>query len=65
MIKVKINTELCIGCGACHAIAPEVFAINDEGFAYVKNNDFDEKNKDDVLDAVESCPTNAIERKDK
>ena len=30
-MKVKVNEDACIGCGACAAIAPEVFEINDEG----------------------------------
>ena len=61
-MKVQVISDLCIGCGACHAIAPEVFDMNDEGLAYVKSNDNVENNKDAVIDAVESCPTSAIEK---
>lgn len=53
---VKVNKDLCIGCGSCVAIAPDNFDFNDEGLAYVKN---DEVN-DDVKDAAEACPTEAI-----
>ena len=49
-MKVKVNKEVCIGCGACQAIAPSVFEFNDEGYAetkeesrlldeYIKNSD--------------------------
>ena len=34
-MKVKVNEDACIGCGACAAIAPEVFEINDEGLSTV------------------------------
>jgi ferredoxin len=63
-MKVQVIDDLCIGCGACQAIAPEVFDMNDDGLAYVKNNDAVEKNEDAVTDAVESCPTSAIEKKE-
>lgn len=64
MEKVKVVQESCIGCGACVAIAPEVFEMNDDGFAQVKEN-FDFTNisselEKDVLDAVDGCPTGAI-----
>lgn len=63
MEKVKVNQEQCIGCGACTAIADEVFKFNDEGFAETEDNNIEEMNaelKNDVMDALEGCPTNAI-----
>jgi ferredoxin len=63
VIKLKVNIikDACIGCGACQAIVPEVFELNDEGFAERKVTKITEEMKNDVLDAVESCPTGAIE----
>jgi len=58
-MKVKVN-DSCIGCGACQAIAPSVFEINDEGLAIVCGP-INEENKSDVVDAKESCPVAAIE----
>ena len=29
-MKVKVNEDACIGCGACCAIADSVFEIGDE-----------------------------------
>jgi len=60
-LKVNIIKDACIGCGACQAIVPEVFELNDEGFAERKVTKITEEMKNDVLDAVESCPTGAIE----
>ena len=70
-MKVKVNKDACIGCGACAAICDEVFEINDEGLSEVK---VEEENKekeefvsvkeelqDEVRDAADSCPTAAIE----
>ncbi len=60
-MKVKVNKDVCIGCGACQAIAPDVFEIEDDGLAFATEEEISEDIKDDVIDAVEGCPTGAIE----
>lgn len=61
---VKVNRDLCIGCGACQAYVPDVFEIDDEGLATVTNSDAVKDNLDDVKEAIENCPTSAIEMDD-
>ena len=61
MSKVKVNQDMCIGCGACAAIAPEVFDLNEERLSFAKVEEVPEGSKEDVQDAVEGCPTEAIE----
>ena len=58
---LKVNKDLCIGCGACQAVAPEVFEIEDDGLASVIVEEISDEVKEDALDAKEGCPTNAIE----
>lgn len=58
-MKVNVNKDQCIGCGACTAIVPDVFEIEDDGLACASGN-ITEENKNDVVEAVESCPTGAI-----
>lgn len=60
-MKVKVNQDACIGCGACPAIAPEVFDLNDEGLSFVKVEDVPGDNEEAAQDAIDSCPTGAIE----
>lgn len=60
-MKVKVNKEACIGCSACAAICDTVFEIDDEGLSVVKKEDVKEEEKQEVVDASESCPTGAIE----
>lgn len=63
-MKVKVNKEACIGCGACAAICDAVFEIDDEGLSQVKEEAKKEVKEDDKVackDAAESCPTGAIE----
>ena len=60
-MKVKVNKDACIGCGACAAICDEVFEINDEGLSVAKVEEVKEELQDEVRDAADSCPTGAIE----
>lgn len=60
-MKFKVNKEICIGCGACQAIAPDVFEIDDEGLAVATDTEINEDVKEDAIDAMEGCPVNAIE----
>ena len=60
MAKIIIEKDLCIGCGACAATESSVFEIQDDGLAAVKKDVVN----DDVLMAVDSCPTGAIAIKD-
>ena len=60
-MKVKVNRDSCIGCGACAAICDEVFEIDDEGLSVAKTEDVQEDKKQEVQDAADSGPTGAIE----
>ena len=56
--KIKVDENLCIGCGSCAAICPEAFQIDDNG----KSKPI----KEEVLElgcaktSEESCPVKAI-----
>ncbi|WP_042351341.1 ferredoxin [Bacillus massiliigorillae] len=61
-----INKETCIACGACGASAPDIFAYDEDGIAFVILDDNegtasipDEYIKE-VLEAVDGCPTESI-----
>ncbi len=60
-MKVKVNQEACIGCGACQALVPDVFEINDDGLASAKEEEVATELVEEVVDALEGCPTSAIE----
>lgn len=59
-MKLKVNQITCIGCGACQAIAPDVFEINDEGLAIEIIEEIPEELLEDAKDAMEGCPVDAI-----
>lgn len=74
MSKLKVDSDLCIGCGLCAEICPLVFEIRenkawiispkiillDEKVAIVKNPD--DCVKCDCILAIDSCPVAAISR---
>ena len=59
-MKVKVNQDTCIGCGACQAICPNVFEIGDDGHAVAKVDTVPESDVANAHDAKESCPVGAI-----
>ncbi len=59
-MKLKVDKNICIGCGACQAICPNVFEIEEDGLAAAINEVTDE-NKEEALDAMAGCPVGAIE----
>ena len=57
-MNIKI-LDLCVGCGACAIINPEVFEINQN--KAVVNKSRIENFEDLWIDAAITCPVNAIE----
>ncbi len=58
MGKINVNSDTCIGCGACIAIDSEHFDFNDEGkSSVIKQDNFD---TDELKNAISSCPVSAI-----
>ena len=60
-MKVTVNKDACIGCGACVSIAEDIFELNDEGLSQAKVEEVPADKEDTAKEAVESCPTGAIE----
>ena len=58
-MKAHVDQDLCIGCGLCAGIAPDVFQMNAEGKAEAYA-EFTENQVADVQDAVDQCPVSAI-----
>ena len=60
-MKLKVDQDKCIGCGACVSTCPNVFDFNDEGLAHVIVDEVKDEDKENAMDALKSCPTDAIE----
>ena len=60
-MKIRVNQDACIGCGACENIDNELFEINEEGVSQEINEEIPEDKEENAKEAIESCPTSAIE----
>lgn len=58
-MKTRIDSDECIACGLCPDIAPEVFEMGDD-VAVTKVEEVPAEHEDDVREAAENCPTEAI-----
>jgi ferredoxin len=58
-MKAKVNKDLCVGCGPCQDICPEVFQIEND-LAKVKVEIVPPENQETCYKAMENCPTEAI-----
>ncbi|MDD5483583.1 MAG: ferredoxin [Kiritimatiellae bacterium] len=58
-MKVKIDADLCTGCGLCVDTCPEVFAM-DDSTAKVIAAEVPAKVLDACREAADNCPVEAI-----
>ena len=59
-MRVKVDEDLCLGCGICEGLAPEVFSMANEPFAEVLVDPVPEEYEEAVLQSIEECPEEAI-----
>lgn len=58
--KVKVDKDLCISCGVCNSICPQVFDWDDDGKIRTLVDEVPADLEDAVEEAEASCPTGAI-----
>jgi ferredoxin len=70
---VEYHRDLCIGCGACVAVTPDIRELDDEGKVEIKGAkkkgdvqtlEIDEKDLKKHKEAAQVCPVGAIKIKD-
>ena len=71
--KIIHDRENCIGCGACAAVDPENWRMNEDGKSDLINSkktddsikkEIDKEDLDKSLETAQSCPVNVIHIKD-
>ncbi len=56
--KIVLQTESCIGCGACIGIDAEHFEFSDDGFSVIKSQE--NLDSPSLSDAIDACPVAII-----
>jgi ferredoxin len=58
-MKAKVDKELCVGCGLCPELCPDVFRMDGDK-AVAKVDEVPAEAEDACRDAAEQCPAEAI-----
>ncbi|HEY1828997.1 MAG TPA: ferredoxin [Acidimicrobiales bacterium] len=59
-MRVVVDFDLCESNALCMGILPEVFEVRDDDFLYVLDEHPPEALRQKLMEAVHSCPKNAI-----
>ena len=72
-MKIWIDHDECMGAGTCESVAPSLFAMADDGLAYVKENGRIVNKRgaegqatvpthleEELIEAAEGCPAACI-----
>lgn len=59
-MQVEVDQELCISCGVCVDLCPDVFGWNENEKAHNTVDEVPAEFEELAQEAVDSCPTSAI-----
>ncbi|AUN14013.1 ferredoxin [Paraclostridium sordellii] len=59
-MKAFVDKDVCIGCGACTGICPEIFEMEDDGLAVAKEGEVPAELEESAIEAQDGCPVSAI-----
>lgn len=59
-MKATVDAGTCTGCTLCCDIAPDVFAMGDDGLAHAKGDAVPAAAEASASEAAGSCPVGAI-----
>ena len=63
-MRVVIDFDQCESNALCMGILPEVFEVREDDFLYVLDEHPREELREKLMEAVRSCPKNAISIED-
>jgi ferredoxin len=59
-MRVVVDFELCESNALCMGIVPQVFEVRDDDLLYVLDENPPEELRAKIMEAVRTCPKNAI-----
>jgi ferredoxin len=59
-VKVVVDFDRCASNAVCMSLVPEIFEVRDDGYLYVLDEHPPDSMREQLEEAVRSCPTQAI-----
>jgi ferredoxin len=59
-MRVRLQSEKCVGHAQCHAVDPEMFPIDDDGYSTLTTRSVTDGELSVVKDGVAACPELAL-----
>ena len=59
-MRVVVDRKLCMECGLCAELGPDVFEMRDDGVCWVIDETPPPDRESQVTDSAEVCPIGAI-----
>jgi ferredoxin len=59
-VKAKVDTDRCVGHARCNAVAPNVFDLDDDGYAVGPGEELTGARLDEAYLGRDACPERAI-----
>ncbi|MCF6388216.1 ferredoxin [Mycobacterium sp. MBM] len=59
-MRVAVDEDRCAGHGMCLTLCPQVFELNDDGWAVADPSEIPTDVEGAVRDAIANCPEHAI-----
>lgn len=60
-MKAWVDKDICIGCGVCVDVCPQIFFMDQEDKAEAKDIPVPAEVEESCQEAAEECPVSAIE----
>jgi len=59
-MHVQVDQDLCVSCGTCLDLCPDVFSWNEDEKAQATEEEIPKELENDAHEAVENCPASTI-----
>jgi ferredoxin len=59
-VRITIDTSACVGHARCNAVAPDVYDLDDEGYAKPFDGDVPPELEQQAREGADACPERAI-----